>query len=244
MPIFRVATQPTPTALRTTNRRRAMPALDPSKLKVVELKAELTNRGIAAKGKKAVLVKALEDALAQEQEQEQEQQEQQQQPDQAVEHELAAALAAIDSAPGAADAADATATSTTAKHDGARELNVKFGGVLSAENRATVASQRVPTREGIRPGEGSTKIPGTQRLARDSGTHEFYGAVVKPAEDPQSRKVKLNRPGITKSGRKWRPVKTKRCVNCVYSLAAGGGSARAGPVATLRPRKPIAGHPQ
>ena len=108
--------------------------------------------------------------------------------------------------PSPATTAEAAATSNTAKHDGTREL----GGVLSAENRATVASQHVPTREGIHPGEGSTKIPGTQRLARDSGTREFYGAIVKPAADPQSRKVKLNRPGITKSGRSWKPMKLKR----------------------------------
>jgi hypothetical protein len=126
------------------------------------------------------------------------------------EQELQPPLLTIEQAqppsPGAAATAEAAATSDTAKHDSTREL----GGVLSAENGATVASQRVPTREGIHPGEGSTKIPGTQRLARDSGTREFYGAIVKQAADPQSRKVKLNRPGITKSGRKWKPMKLKR----------------------------------
>ena len=91
----------------------------------------------------------------------------------------------------------------------AEDLDVKFGGVLPAGS-VPASSKRVPTREGVRPGEGSTKIPGTQRLARDSGTHEFFGAVVRPASDPHSRKVKLNRPGITKSGRKWRQVNTKR----------------------------------
>ena len=181
-------------------------ALEPAKLKVVELKAELTSRGISVKGKKAVLVKALEDALAQEQA---EGTQLVGKEDAVVEKELAAALVATEPAP-QADGCDTTATGTgTSNGNVARDLDVKFGAVLPAGSVPS-SFNRVPTREGVRPGEGSTKIPGTQRLARDSGTHEFFGAVVKPALDPVSRKVNLNRPGITKSGRKWRQVKTQR----------------------------------
>jgi hypothetical protein len=174
--------------------------LEPAKLKVVELKAELTSRGISIKGKKAVLVAALEDALAREQQGEVVAKG----PD-PVEEEVAAALVAIEEPTPSDDISAANAADDATAED----LDVKFGGVLPAGS-VPASSKRVPTREGVRPGEGSTKIPGTQRLARDSGTHEFFGAVVRPASDPHSRKVKLNRPGITKSGRKWRQVKTKR----------------------------------
>lgn len=37
--------------------------MDPSKLKVVELRAELTSRGLDAKGVKAVLVERLREAI-------------------------------------------------------------------------------------------------------------------------------------------------------------------------------------
>lgn len=40
--------------------------IDPAKLKVVELRAELSARGLDAKGVKAVLVKRLKDALEKE----------------------------------------------------------------------------------------------------------------------------------------------------------------------------------
>lgn len=40
--------------------------LDPAKLKVVELRAELSNRGLDTKGNKPVLVKRLKDALEKE----------------------------------------------------------------------------------------------------------------------------------------------------------------------------------
>ena len=181
-------------------------APEPAKLKVAELKAELTSRGISAKGKKAELVKALEDALAQEQAEGTQPVEKE---ELVVEKELAAALVAIEPVP-QGDASNATITGTgTGTSKFARDLDVKFGAVLPAGSVPS-SFNRVPTREGVRPGEGSTKIPGTQRLARDSGTHEFFGAVVKPALDPVSRKVNLNRPGITKSGRKWRQVKTQR----------------------------------
>ena len=43
-----------------------MSSIDPAKLKVVELRAELTARGLDAKGNKPVLVKRLKDALEQE----------------------------------------------------------------------------------------------------------------------------------------------------------------------------------
>ncbi|KAF5304618.1 hypothetical protein FQR65_LT07900 [Abscondita terminalis] len=43
-----------------------MSSIDPAKLKVVELRAELTSRGLDAKGNKPVLVKRLKDALEQE----------------------------------------------------------------------------------------------------------------------------------------------------------------------------------
>ena len=174
-------------------------ALEPAKLKVAELKEELSSRGISVKGKKAVLVQALEEALAREQQSEVAKKE----PD-AVEQELAAALVAIEEPKPEEDINATTADDLTAE-----DLDIKFGGVLPAGS-VPASSKRVPTREGVRPGEGSTKIPGSQRLARNSGTHEFFGAIVKPAADPKSRKVNLNRPGITKSGRKWRQVKTKR----------------------------------
>ncbi|KAK5640200.1 hypothetical protein RI129_011011 [Pyrocoelia pectoralis] len=47
-----------------------MSSIDPAKLKVVELRAELTSRGLDAKGNKPVLVKRLKDALEQETQQE------------------------------------------------------------------------------------------------------------------------------------------------------------------------------
>lgn len=43
--------------------------IDPAKLKVVELRAELSARGLDTKGNKPVLVKRLKDALEQEMEQ-------------------------------------------------------------------------------------------------------------------------------------------------------------------------------
>eukprot|EP01043_Picozoa_sp_COSAG02_P096395 COSAG02_NODE_32692_length_512_cov_0.828087_1_plen_114_part_01 len=98
----------------------------------------------------------------------------------AVEQELAATLVAIEE-----PKPDEGSSATTDAGATAEDLDIKFGGVLPAGS-VPASSQRVPTREGVRPGEGSTKIPGTQRLARDSGTHEFFGAIVKPAADPKS----------------------------------------------------------
>lgn len=43
-----------------------MSTLDPAKLKVVELRQELTSRGLDAKGNKPVLVKRLKEALEKE----------------------------------------------------------------------------------------------------------------------------------------------------------------------------------
>lgn len=43
--------------------------IDPAKLKVVELRAELSARGLDSKGNKPVLVKRLKDALEQEMQQ-------------------------------------------------------------------------------------------------------------------------------------------------------------------------------
>ena len=94
---------------------------------------------------------------------------------------------------------------------------MQFGGVLPA-GKSSVASQRVPQKTGLQPGEGSTRIRGTQRLARDSGSHEFFGPIVSAA--PPAAKITISRsaaavklihrPGITKSGRTWRSVRTQR----------------------------------
>ena len=198
--------------------------MDPAALKVVELRAELRRRGLPAKGKKAQLIEALAAALAAEasgsgsggagaaddgaaatagaDEG-------------AAAGAAAAAAAAADAAEGGADAAPPAAQ--PAEDSRARALDVQFGGVLPA-GKSSVASQRVPQKTGLQPGEGSTRIRGTQRLARDSGSHEFFGPIVSAA--PPAAKITISRsaaavklihrPGITKSGRTWRSVRTQR----------------------------------
>ena len=208
--------------------------MEPAKLKVVELKAELTSRGLAAKGKKADLIKALGDALAAEaaaeaaaaaaaeppvQDRKRKRKGKAGQADgqgwvPKAQPEQVASSTANAAASGKAAAAAAAAA---AKAAAVEEMNIKFGGVLLAGTHS-LASQRVPKREGVRPGEGSTKIRGTQRLARDSGTHEFFGPSVEPAVAGITIKrgankpvaLGINRPGITKSGRHWRAPKTQR----------------------------------
>ena len=198
--------------------------MDPAALKVVELRAELRRRGLPAKGKKAQLIEALAAALAAEGSGSGSGSGGDAGADGAAaaagadEGAAAAGAAAAPAAAAAEGGADAAPPAAQPAADSrARALDVQFGGVLPA-GKSSVASQRVPQKTGLQPGEGSTRIRGTQRLARDSGSHEFFGPIVSAA--PPAAKITISRsaaavklihrPGITKSGRTWRSVRTQR----------------------------------
>jgi len=198
--------------------------MDPAGLKVVELRAELRRRGLPAKGKKAQLIEALAAALAAEGSGSGSGSGGDAGADGAAaaagadEGAAAAGAAAAPAAAAAEGGADAAPPAAQPAADSrARALDVQFGGVLPA-GKSSVASQRVPQKTGLQPGEGSTRIRGTQRLARDSGSHEFFGPIVSAA--PPAAKITISRsaaavklihrPGITKSGRTWRSVRTQR----------------------------------
>jgi rRNA-processing protein CGR1 len=176
-----------------------------SRLRVVELRQRLKSLGLPTTGLKMELLRRLQDHLdASEAEMEHLADDVKGQL--AAQAEGSSNAAAMDSSP--------SDSAVSPRQADERERVRQHTAAALQDQRASLLDRSVPMRKQDAAGLATKRIEGTVRTSRKAPGDVHYGAVFAPpgklSAHADARSMTVRRKGISKSGRSWRPARTKR----------------------------------